>query len=380
MNKKALKVDIFCQIVDNFGDIGITWRLSKQLSKTELYSVRLWIDDANTAKNIIPQLNPALLSQAIEGIQILHWQATPIEQLPDSSYWNTPAEVVIEAFACNIPQDYQKQMPQHTLCWLNLEYLSAEAWVEEFHLQSSIQALNGLTKIFFFPGFTERTGGLIRDIDLIQDKDKNPCFNEFYRHKDENCLHISLFTYPHAPIKALLQALASYHQPIICHTPLTSISAQLSDFFQQTIQAKQRYTSGQLTLVTYPFLSQTDYDALLSRCDLNIVRGEDSLVRAIWAQQAFVWLPYLQSEQTHLIKLDAFLDSYWGNDLAALQQLNRDWAEGEVIAEQLYAVLDKLDEFRLVAKKRAQQQAQQSDLSYRLNEVIQQKIKTSPPV
>jgi uncharacterized repeat protein (TIGR03837 family) len=379
MSNMQLKVDIFCQIVDNFGDIGITWRLSKQISKTYGYSVRLWIDDAKAAQNIIPTLNPGLDKQRIEDIDILIWQAKPSEQLPDITLWQAPADIVIEAFACDIPQDYQALMPQHTNCWINLEYLSAEAWVEEFHLQSAIQAFNGLKKTFFFPGFNERTGGLIRNDNLTEDSDKKRCFNDFYQHKADNCLHISLFTYPHAPIHGLLEALASYPQAIVCHTPLTSITTQLSNFFKQAIQANQHYSSGQLTLATYPFLSQADYDALLQRCDLNFVRGEDSLVRAIWAQQCFIWLPYLQSEQTHLTKLEAFLKFYWGDRLEVLQQINRDWADGKVSVERVHALLDGLAEYQLIAKQRAQQQAQQTDLGFRLNQFIQQTIKSSRP-
>jgi hypothetical protein len=54
-------------------------------------------------------------------------------------------------------------------------------------------------------------------------------------------------------------------------------------------------------------LSQEDYDRLLWSCDLNIVRGEDSWIRAHWAARPFIWQPYPQSEGAHRIKLEAFL-------------------------------------------------------------------------
>jgi uncharacterized repeat protein (TIGR03837 family) len=57
-------------------------------------------------------------------------------------------------------------------------------------------------------------------------------------------------------------------------------------------------------------LSQVDFDRLLWSCDLNLVRGEDSLVRAIWAGTPFLWQPYVQDDGAHLAKLGAFVDRY----------------------------------------------------------------------
>ncbi|HEU0231107.1 MAG TPA: elongation factor P maturation arginine rhamnosyltransferase EarP, partial [Burkholderiaceae bacterium] len=46
---------------------------------------------------------------------------------------------------------------------------------------------------------------------------------------------------------------------------------------------------------------------LLWSSDLNLVRGEDSLVRAIWAGKPLIWHIYPQDENTHMDKLDAWL-------------------------------------------------------------------------
>ena len=37
--------DIFCSVVDNFGDIGVCWRLARRLSAGLGQQVRLWVDD-----------------------------------------------------------------------------------------------------------------------------------------------------------------------------------------------------------------------------------------------------------------------------------------------------------------------------------------------
>ena len=58
-----------------------------------------------------------------------------------------------------------------------------------------------------------------------------------------------------------------------------------------------------------PFMSQLDFDHLLWACDINFVRGEDSLVRAIWASKPFVWQIYPQDDGAHAPKLEAFMQA-----------------------------------------------------------------------
>ena len=380
MVKKSLKVDIFCQIIDNFGDIGVTWRLSKQLAQSYGHQVMLWLDQLDTASRFIPQLapylqQPHLLNQQklqIDGVTIAYWQA-------DQDLQSLPAEVVIEAFACELPQSYQLNMVGNTAYWINLEYLSAEAWVEQFHLQSSIQSLNGLRKTFYFPGFTNKTGGLIRENSLLQDIENYRQLNAQSTHLTGNNLKISLFTYPHAAVNALLSALALSPYPIECHIPLTAIQSNLADFFNCDIRAGQHYQKGSLTVITSEFLSQHEYDQLLWQCDLNFVRGEDSLVRAIWAGKPFVWLPYQQSEETHLDKLSALLDCYWGQEANLLASFNWQWANGKVDLAELTQLLEGLDQLSEVSQAKTKKQAQQADLAYQLDNFIQQASANSHP-
>ena len=64
-------------------------------------------------------------------------------------------------------------------------------------------------------------------------------------------------------------------------------------------------------LIQLPFIPQEDYDYLLSVCDINLVRGEDSFVRAQWASKPFIWDIYPQSDLAHEVKLNAFLERYF---------------------------------------------------------------------
>lgn len=372
MNKNLIKVDIFCQIIDNFGDIGVTWRLAKQLSSAYQYAVRLWIDDIASASLLIPQLSeyrqqPSQLNQghvSIEGVQIQYWQA----HQPISA---SPSEVVIEAFACQLPEDFQREMVANTRVWINLEYLSAEPWVKQFHGLSSIQNINGLSKTFFFPGFSEDTGGLLRENDLFKNRDKWRQDNNISKHLDTDSYHISLFTYAHAPVQALLQTLSQLPCAIHCHIPLVTIQDHLTQFFDQAIQAGKSYQVGNLTAYILPFLSQQQYDQLLWRCHLNFVRGEDSLVRAIWSGRPLIWLPYQQDEDIHLDKLNAFLQQYYG-ETNLIADFNLDWCNGIIRPDTLLATFTQLTCLQTLSNQLSDNQARLPDLASKLHQLIHQ--------
>ena len=201
--------DIFCKIVDNFGDIGVCWRLAQQLHNEHLLTIQLYIDDLQVAKQLIPAIDTSRSNQIIQGISIIAWDA--------NTEFTNAAPVVIESFACELPQPYLNTMQPSTV-WINLEYLSAESWVDDFHANSSKRG--ALTRHFFFPGFTPSTGGLLREHDIIQQSNQSPAQNKAFWN-DLNLpanphLKVSLFCYPHAPIAGLLSAMAAFNQPVHC--------------------------------------------------------------------------------------------------------------------------------------------------------------------
>jgi uncharacterized repeat protein (TIGR03837 family) len=152
--------DIFCRVIDNFGDIGVCWRLARQLANEYPFSVRLWVDKISALRSIVPQCE-LVDGQVLAGVTVRIWQ--------DQVQTNDSADIVIEAFACHLPDSYIALMKNRTVApqWLNLEYLSAETWVDEHHQLVSVHPSTGLKKTFFFPGFTDSTGGLLRESDLI---------------------------------------------------------------------------------------------------------------------------------------------------------------------------------------------------------------------
>ena len=304
--------DIFCTVVDNYGDIGVCWRLTKQLAGRHHKTVRLWVDDLPRFACIEPAINPALLCQNVYGIEIYRWQ---IE-------WNAvePADVVIEAFACELPDAYVQAMRQRERqpVWINLEYLSAEAWVCRYHGLPSPHPRFPLTKTFFFPGFTPETGGLLREYNLLQQRNSWDATAEqnFFQQKhlsrcDSGVLRISLFGYDTAPVQCVTDLLAESTLPVVLIVPAGSLANQIGARFNYPLPVTNVLIEhGSLTIQIIPFLTQDEYDRLLWSCDLNFVRGEDSFVRAQWAGKPFIWNIYPQSEGVHWKKLAAFLDLY----------------------------------------------------------------------
>lgn len=298
-------IDIFCRVVDNYGDIGVCWRLARQLAaRLATSTIRLWVDDIASFARIARGISTDAPLQTLGGIRVVKWDDVASR---DPGLLQ-PATMVIEAFACSPPEAYVARMSDRQL-WLNLEYLSAEDWVESCHGLPSIQP-NGLRKFFFFPGFTPRSGGLLREGDLLArrdrwqaDPDARPNLLSrlgveavWLDRLQAGARLVYVFCYPQAPLGALLRTLASTRQEALV------LMAQGVGPDTPPLPA-----GGRLALHRHEFVDQDTFDQLLWGADLNLVRGEDSLVRAIWAARPMIWQPYLQEDALHLQKLDAWL-------------------------------------------------------------------------
>jgi uncharacterized repeat protein (TIGR03837 family) len=340
--------DIFCRVIDNFGDIGVCWRLACELAQRG-QRVRLWVDDASALAWMAPG--------GCAGVQVMPWQ--PEQLMPQDVQ---PGDVVIEAFGCDAPHawmaradgawahanTYAHESPpaaspvdyaitinsianysintgaiglkaSQKPLWINLEYLSAEPYAQRSHrLPSPVMSgpAQGMTKWFFYPGFTAGTGGLIREQRLFQPPSSSPVSAPARR--------ISLFCYEPPALQELLRHLAASPQP--CELLVTAGRTQraVEAFLDGKNGTSPRYLlSSLLSINELPFMPQAAYDALLQSCDLNFVRGEDSLVRAIWAGRAFIWQIYPQQDGAHAAKLEAFLD--WLQAPPDLRQYHRIW-------------------------------------------------------
>lgn len=303
--------DIFCRVIDNYGDIGVCWRLSRQLAAEHGVSVRLWVDSLSTFAVLCPEINPGEQIQRVGNIEVGLWSA----DFPDDV---ETADVVIEAFACELPASYVAAMSRRPIApvWINLEYLSAEPWVTECHGLASPQSHAGLTKYFFFPGFVEGTGGLIREQGLLAARQAlTRDAAVFWRSlhvpvATDGERHVSMFCYDNPALPDLLNVWSTettVTRLLVMPGPATEQTAR---WLGTDLSPGTTRQQGALTVQALPFLTQDRYDALLWACDINFVRGEDSFVRAQWAGRPFIWQIYPQAENSHLAKLEAFLSLY----------------------------------------------------------------------
>jgi uncharacterized repeat protein (TIGR03837 family) len=312
----AQTLHVFCRVVDNFGDIGICWRLARQLQREHGIAVTLWVDDLQSFQRICPDVEVDAEVQQIACVTVRHW-------LKQDGAFSTSdvADIVIEFFACDIPEAYIAAMAECNPrpVWLNLEGLSAEEWVEGCHTLPSPHPRLPLTKYFFFPGFTNKTGGLLHESSLDgqrrQFQADQAAMRAFLAQygvtpMEMASLKLSLFCYPHAPVPALFNAWQSGDTAVTCLVPEGVAVEAIQAFLGGEAKPYAARTRGALTVRVIPFLAQPDYDKLLWACDLNFVRGEDSFVRAQWAGKPFVWHIYPQDENLHHVKLRAFLRRY----------------------------------------------------------------------
>ncbi len=361
--------DIFCSVVDNYGDIGVTWRLARQLVAEHHCAVRLWVDDLRAFERICPQIDIRQACQQQDGVEVRHW---PAQWQPE-----TAADVVIAAFACQLPHVYMEAMAdrQQSPLWLNLDYLSAEDWVGGCHGLPSVK-FRGVQKYFFFPGFQPQTGGLLREGGLLAqrrafqaDGQARAAFLQALGVVPAAGVRLmSLFAYENAGLDGWLDALACDLHPTHLLVPEGRILGDVQRWLGvDSLAAGNLQVRQSLTVQVLPFIRQEDYDRLLWCCDFNAVRGEDSFVRAQWAGRPMLWHIYRQDEDIHLDKLEAFLALYTRAlspaARAAVQVLWRSWNTEAQMAEAWGELLLHWPEVTAHAEQWCLEQGSQVDLA-----------------
>ncbi len=321
----ALLWDIYCRVIDNFGDIGVCWRLARDLVNRG-QRVRLWTDDARP-------LDWMTLGGERGSLQVLDWPtATMPSPLPELAC----GDVVIEAFGCELPTNIQCALAERhaqgrAARWINLEYLSAEPHAKRSNgLPSPVMSgpAKGLFKTFVFPGFEPGTAGLLLEQGLLQARAAQRTVEAVQTWRSRWGIApgervISLFCYEPPALERLLQRLSCCAEPVVLMVTAGRAQQALAQAWQQLgwppITSAFSGNEGHppattiarhqgLRCVSLPWLTQQGFDQLLWHCDLNFVRGEDSLVRALWAGQPFVWQAYRQDGGAHHAKVQALMD------------------------------------------------------------------------
>lgn len=361
--------DIFCTVVDNFGDIGVTWRLARQLVAEHAVDVRLWVDDLRAFERLCPDIDIHAAQQWQEGVEVRQW--------PTDWITTEAADVVIAAFACQLPSAYMDAMAarEKPPLWMNLDYLSAEDWVIGCHGLPSVK-YKSVQKFFFFPGFQKGTGGLLRESGLLERRRRFQQDHEAQRiflqglgiDRAADAQLISLFAYENAGLASWLDRLAAEATPTHLLVPEGRILGDVERWLGvDGLAAGALHVRDGLTVQVLPFVRQDQYDQLLWCCDFNAVRGEDSFVRAQWAGRPLLWHIYRQDEDIHLDKLEAFLALYTKGLSApareAISGLWRAWNGGHDMADSWLATRKHWPELQNHAEAWCLEQALQADLA-----------------
>lgn len=308
----ADEVWVFVRVIDNWGDVGVGWRLCMQLACSFPWRVRLWIDDVAALGKLVLA---AELAAVQDAVMVEKWSdddsvSLRLAQLADPV-------MVIETFGCDLPSPVLRRMQQCQPLWLNWEYLTAEDWAVDLQAMPSLQG-NGLAKYFWFMGIDQQSGGLLREANYLSRRNEflqQPCVQQAFKQQYGLPLeHVGqlwlIFAYTSERWAEWLSMWRGADEPITLwlagHEVADSLRAAGVIAADALQQVGDTFELEQVTMVRIPFVPQSAFDNLLWLADGAIVRGEDSFVRALWAGLPFLWHIYQQEEAVHLQKLDAY--------------------------------------------------------------------------
>ena len=319
-------IDIFCEVIDNYGDVGVAYRLAREFKR--IYSNK-------QLRFIINKTEELDLIKKAEDITIIAYKN--IDKI------ETPADLIIETFACNIPETYMNKALKTSKLIINLEYFSSENWVDDFHLQESFLGGN-LKKYFFIPGLSEKSGGIILDKEFLDRKNKVQENREYYLKQfniNENYdLIISVFSYE-KNFDNFLKTLQKLDKKVL----LLLLSEKTQKNFIKYFDNNDYY--DKIKAVKLPFFTYDKYEELLALCDVNLVRGEDSFVRALLLGKPFLWHIYPQDENAHIIKLESFLEKYCPNN----KELKETFINYNINKDDFSYFFENLDEIKKYNEK-----------------------------
>lgn len=305
----SMEITVLCKVVDNFGDIGVVFRLCRALSELKKnLEIRLVVSNLDSFAKISKGIDSTKTFQEFRGWKVFDWNDNA---LCKKEFSKNPPEFILECFQCGRPEWLEELLfsPQFNLNVqiVNVEYLTAESWADDFHLLKSGTRSAKIKKINFMPGFTKKTGGLILDknfmcclsekkfaLNLVkQNLDKKILSEDF-----SDSFKILIFSYP-KNFDFLASAIKefSFLKKIIVFVA----SGAGAD------SAKISLKKFKVDFICLPFMQQEVWDAFLSLMDFSFVRGEDSFSRCCLFGNPFIWNIYPQEEEFHIVKLNAFL-------------------------------------------------------------------------
>ncbi len=318
---RLMTIDILCRVVDNFGDIGVVYRLARSLSKLDgAPALRLIVDNLEAFGAVCPEVDAQRPVQVVRGWTVLPWSGdAAVLASCRAIYERDPARIVIEAFACGRPEWLESMLfdpaDSATKTIINLEYLTAEPYADEFHLMPSLTRSPLVKKYIFMPGFTEKTGGLILDEPFMHALASGRGGAGRHQHRLDVVRRLGL-AIDSDSLRSFWIVVFGYERDY------ERIIADIAEFAgeraviviaaagksQPCLTAAWELAGRPFPLEVLPFVPQESWDALVLAADFSIVRGEDSLSRAALAGRPFLWHAYPQDGAYQLVKVRALLD------------------------------------------------------------------------
>ena len=336
-----MPITVLCKVVDNFGDIGVVWRLCCQLSnqiKKENFTskINLIVDDLASFNKICNSVDSNKSFQIVENINIFNWNDEKLCYDEFSKNDGENLSVILEVFQCGRPSWMEKilfeEKLNRTVQIIMIDYLTAEKYAEDFHCLQSLTRSSKVQKVNFMPGFTNKTGGLIIDSEWEH-------FCDYKNNKTLLC-----FTY-NRNWDALVNACkkSNYIEKVLI-APGKGFESLKKSFYSNFIK------DSNLKIEELSFMNQNEWDKMLKNCGVLFIRGEESMSRACLSGIPFVWHAYPQSDEYQLIKVRALLERmsihFKGEDFKIIEKV---WilinsAESEVEQEVFEkAILDFFD-------------------------------------
>ena len=294
-----MNIAVLCKVVDNFGDIGVVWRLccqlSNQIKKENLTSkINLIVDDLVSFNKICNSVDANKSFQIVDNINIFNWNDEKLCYDEFSKNDGENLSVILEVFQCGRPSWMEKILFEdklnRTVQIIMIDYLTAEKYAEDFHCLQSLTRSSKVQKVNFMPGFTNKTGGLIIDSEWEQ-------LCDYKNNKTLLC-----FTYDRN-WDALANACkkSNYIEKVLI-APGKGFNSLIKSFYSNFIK------DSNLKIEELSFMNQNEWDKMLKNCGVLFIRGEESMSRACLSGIPFVWHAYPQSDEYQLIKVRALLE------------------------------------------------------------------------
>lgn len=304
-------ITILCSVVDNYGDIGVSYRLIRHLlSQYPQLKIRLVIDNLESFSVLDPSVDPNLHHQKVDGIEVFLWQDS---ELCYHEFTVNPPHIILECFQCGQPQWLEKILfedrVEHIVQIIMIDYLTAESWADDFHCLKSLTRTALVPKVNFMPGFTPKTGGLLTNTESYIYKNGNTLTSQ-----KGSVSNVLFFAYPSdwTPVVRAMNRVFTKSTKV-----LVAGGAGQESILKACISENPVFSVEKAS-----FMSQIQWDIMMSNMDFMIIRGEDSMAQACQSGIPFIWQAYPQKSDYQTVKVHALLDRmrpFFGDEFSLVE-------------------------------------------------------------